>query len=69
MKKTLDDIKEMIKKADYVLIGAGSGLSASAGLDYSGNEFKNNFKDFIEKYHFTDLYSSSFYNFKTQEEY
>lgn len=60
--------KEMLKNADYVIIGAGSGLSAAAGLLYSGKKFEKDFKDFIKKYNFNDLYSASFYPFKTQEE-
>ena len=60
--------KQAIKQADYIIIGAGSGLSAAAGLEYSGENFKKNYKEFIEKYHFEDLYSASFYNFDSQEE-
>lgn len=60
--------REKINGADAVVIGAGSGLSAAAGLDYSGPEFKKEFADYIEKYHFPDLYSSSFYEFPTEEE-
>lgn len=69
MKKTLNDIKELINNADCILIGAGSGLSTAAGIDYAGKEFKKEFAPFIKKYGFTDLYSSSFYNYPTQEEY
>ncbi len=60
--------REKIEKADAVVIGAGAGLSAAAGLDYSGPAFKKEFADYIEKYHFPDLYSSSFYDFPTEEE-
>lgn len=60
--------KQAIKQADYIIIGAGAGLSTAAGLLYSGEKFEKDFKEFIEKYHFKDLYSASFYNFKTQEE-
>ena len=60
--------KQAIKQADYIIIGAGAGLSTAAGLLYSGEKFKKDFKEFIEKYHFEDLYSALFYNFKTQEE-
>lgn len=60
--------KQAIKQADYIVIGAGAGLSTAAGLEYSGENFETNYKDFIEKYHFEDLYSASFYDFKTQEE-
>ena len=69
MNKTLNDIKELINNADCILIGAGSGLSTAAGIDYRGEEFKKEFAPFIKKYGFTDLYSSSFYNYPTQEEY
>lgn len=51
-----------------LLIGAGAGFSAAAGLDYSGPAFKREFADYIQKYGFQDLYSSSFYEFPTEEE-
>lgn len=60
--------KQMIAETDYIIIGAGSGLSSAAGLEYSGKSFETNFKEFIKKYNFSDLYSASFYDFKTQEE-
>ena len=60
--------KQAIKQADYIIIGAGSGLSTAAGLLYSGEKFEKDFIEFIEKYHFDNLYSASFYEFKTQEE-
>ena len=60
--------KQAIKQADYIIIGAGAGLSTAAGLLYSGGKFEKDFKEFIEKYHFDNLYSASFYEFKTQEE-
>ncbi|MGN1405895.1 MAG: Sir2 silent information regulator family NAD-dependent deacetylase [Erysipelotrichaceae bacterium] len=61
---------QMIKNSDCILIGAGAGLSAAAGLTYSGDRFNNNFKEFIEKYgkeNMPDMYSAGFYPFKTQE--
>jgi len=61
--------KELITAADKIIIGAGSGLSTAAGLLYDGPEFEREFVDFIHKYGITDLYSSSFYPFQTQEEY
>ena len=64
----VEKVKDLIKKADYILIGAGSGLSTSAGIEYSGKRFEDNFQDFIEKYNFTDMYTSSFYDFETEEE-
>lgn len=61
-------VKQVIKQADYIIIGAGSGLSTAAGMQYDGEKFEKDFKEFINKYHFKDLYSASFYNFATQEE-
>lgn len=60
--------RERLAEADAVVIGAGAGLSAAAGLDYSGPRFRKEFADYIDKYHFPDLYSSSFYEFPTEEE-
>ena len=64
----LDKAKKAIDEADYILIGAGAGLSTAAGIEYTGERFERYFKDFIEKYDFTDMYSSGFYPFKTSEE-
>ena len=61
-------VRDLLKEADCVLIGAGAGLSAAAGMEYSGESFEKNYREFIDKYHFDDLYSASFYDFKTQEE-
>lgn len=41
--------KKVIDNADYILIGAGAGLSTSAGIDYSGKRFNDNFQDFIDE--------------------
>ncbi|MDF2524725.1 MAG: hypothetical protein K0R31_2366 [Clostridiales bacterium] len=30
---------ELIKEADYILVGAGAGFSAAGGVDYSDSEF------------------------------
>lgn len=62
-------LKEKIKDADAVLIGAGAGLSTSAGLTYSGERFDKYFSDFKEKYGITDMYSGGFYPFESLEEY
>ncbi len=68
MNKTLDNIKELIEQADSILIGAGSGLSTSAGIRYAGEEFAKEFMPFINKYNFMDLYTASFYDFPSEEE-
>lgn len=54
-------------EADYILIGAGAGLSAAAGLTYGGARFTANFPEFIEKYGMEDMYSAGFYPFPSEE--
>ncbi|MBQ6077813.1 MAG: Sir2 silent information regulator family NAD-dependent deacetylase [Clostridia bacterium] len=61
-------LKTKIADADAILIGAGAGLSTAAGFTYDGERFQKYFSDFIEKYHFRDMYSGGFYPFATQEE-
>ena len=58
--------RKKLEAADAVVVGAGAGLSAAAGLDYSGDEYRKEFADYIKKYGFPDLYSSSFYEFPTE---
>ena len=65
----ITELKEKISAADAVVIGAGSGLSTSAGFVYSGERFKQYFSDFEEKYDFHDMYSGGFYPYETLEEY
>lgn len=67
--KLIQKLKEEIENSEYILIGAGAGLSTSAGFLYDGKRFEENFKDYIKKYGFTDMYSAGFYNFPTLEEY
>ena len=62
-------LKEAVDSSDAVIIGAGAGLSASAGFDYSGERFEKYFSDFHKKYGITDMYSGGFYPYKTLEEY
>jgi len=51
-----------------VVVGAGAGLSTSAGFVYTGERFEKNFSDFAAKYGFQDMYSGGFYPFATPEE-
>lgn len=62
-------LNEEIKTADAVLIGAGAGMSTSAGFAYDGERFKRYFADFEAKYGFHDMYSGGFYPYETFEEY
>lgn len=68
-RETVDRCKNLIVDADAILIGAGAGLSASAGLLYSGKRFTDNFGDFIERYPLTDMYSTAFYPWRSEEEF
>lgn len=65
----IERLRKEITTADAVVIGAGAGLSASAGFSYSGERFERNFSDFHKKYGITDMYSGGFYPYKTLEEY
>lgn len=61
-------LKKAIAEADAIVIGAGAGLSTSAGFTYSGERFEKYFSDFGEKYGFNDMYSGGFYQYETPEE-
>ena len=65
----IEQLKHELASADAILIGAGSGLSTSAGFAYAGKRFEENFSDFIGKYGFQDMYSAGFYPFETLEAY
>ena len=62
-------LRQSVQEADHIIIGAGSGLTTAAGIDYAGDDFRREFAPWIERYGFTDLYTSSFYPFETPEEY
>ena len=62
-------LKESLRIADTIVIGAGAGLSTAAGFTYSGERFEKYFSDFRQKYGFEDMYSGGFYPFQTPEEY
>ena len=55
------ELKDALARADAVIIGAGAGLSTSAGFIYTGERLEKYFSDFIRKYHFEDMYSGGFY--------
>lgn len=61
-------LADTIAAVDAVVVGAGAGLSTSAGFTYSGERFQKHFAEFIETYGFSDMYSAGFYPFKTLEE-
>lgn len=65
----LHALSRALDSCDAVVIGAGAGLSASAGFDYAGKRFREHFSDFAEKYGFSDMYTGGFYPYETPEEF
>ena len=65
--ENLARLKNEIETADAIVIGAGAGLSTSAGLTYSGERFEKYFFDFASKYGIRDIYSGGFYRFPDDE--
>ena len=64
----IDRLRTALREADAVVIGAGAGLSTSAGFVYVGERFQAYFSDFAAKYPFRDMYSGGFYPYATPEE-
>ena len=67
-KSSLAELRSALDQAGAVFIGAGAGLSASAGFAYSGPRFRQYFSDFEEKYGFRDMYTGGFTRFASPEE-
>ena len=65
----IQKLGKALEEAEAVIIGAGAGLSTSAGFVYTGERFQAYFLVFLEKYGFHDMYSGGFYPYKTLEEY
>lgn len=65
----IDRLKNEIENAEAIIIGAGAGVSASAGFAYDGERFEKHFADFRQKYGITDMYSGGFYPYNSLEEY
>jgi NAD-dependent SIR2 family protein deacetylase len=66
--EAIQKLKQAMEQADAVVVGAGAGLSTSAGFIYTGERFQKYFQDFAEKYDFKDMYSGGFYPYDTLEE-
>ena len=65
----IERLKAALQDCDAVVIGAGSGLSTTAGFTYTGERFEQHFSDFAQKYGIRDMYSGGFYPFPTKEEF
>ena len=67
--KEIEKLHQTILSAGAIVVGAGAGLSTSAGFTYAGERFEQHFADFIRQYGFTDMYTAGFYHFPTEEEF
>lgn len=65
----IQKLKDEMETADAIVIGAGAGMSTSAGMSYGGERFEKYFSDFHKKYGIRDMYSGGFYPYDTLEEY
>ena len=65
----IERLREKISEAEAIVIGAGAGLSTSAGFVYDGERFQKFFFDFAEKYSFKDMYYGGFYPYPSKEEF
>ena len=64
----LERLQTALQDCDAVVIGAGAGLSTSAGFIYTGERFEKYFSDFASKYGIRDMYSGGFYPYSSLEE-
>jgi len=69
MMNDFGELKELLRGAENILIGAGAGLSTAAGYTYDGERFKKYFADFEAAYGFHDMYDGGFYPYATPEEF
>ena len=65
----IDRLKRALHDSQAVIVGAGAGLSTSAGFTYDGERFQKYFADFGAIYGFEDMYSGGFYPYETPEEF
>lgn len=66
--RQIERLKTEIENTDAIVIGAGAGMSTSAGFRYDGERFEKYFGDFRKRYGFSDMYSGGFYPYDTLEE-
>lgn len=66
--ENINKLKRALSEAYAVMIGAGAGLSTSAGFVYYGERFKRHFAEYEKKYGFHDMYSGGFYPYESPEE-
>ena len=66
-KTRIQKLKTEITAADAIVIGAGAGLSTSAGFIYNGERFHRYFSDFEAHFGIRDMYSGGFYPYPDAE--
>ena len=59
-KSGTEQLRSALADADAVIVGAGAGLSTSAGFRYDGDRFIRFLGDFGTKYGFSDMYTGGF---------
>ena len=64
----IERLQTALQDCDSVVIGAGAGLSTSAGFTYDGERLEQHFADFAAKYDIRDMYSGGFYPYSSLEE-
>ncbi|MBR2812436.1 MAG: Sir2 silent information regulator family NAD-dependent deacetylase [Solobacterium sp.] len=67
--KDIRRLRKAIDEAETIVIGAGAGLSTSAGYIYTGERFEKYFSDFAQKYGFRDMYAGGFYPYPDKREF
>ncbi|MCT3295189.1 Sir2 silent information regulator family NAD-dependent deacetylase [Lactiplantibacillus pentosus] len=67
----LENVVARINDANAILIGAGSGMSNAAGMDFwyeASPLFMKYMSDFYQKYHFEGIFKGFYNRFESQEE-
>lgn len=65
--QAVERLRRALDGAQAVVVGAGAGLSTSAGMRYAGERFDRYFRYFGERYGFADMYTGGFYPFPTEQ--
>ncbi len=67
VESNIKKLREAVNDADAIVIGAGAGMSTSAGFKYTGTRFNEYFFDFEKKYGFNEMYTGGFYPYEKKE--